>query len=301
MSQEKKDKGLHPRNPHNANYDFEALTQSQPDLKAFIKTNQFGTMTIDFADAKAVLMLNKALLSHFYDLKNWEIPKNYLTPPIPGRADYIHYMADLISNEGEIPTGDRVKVLDIGSGANCIYPIIGTSAYDWNFVATDIDQTAIDSINATIAANERLQGKIEARLQRNEANIFDSMIKADDTFTFTMCNPPFHKSRREATKGTHRKLKNLTKEKQKEATLNFNGQAHELWCKGGEIAFITTMIKQSSAYAQQVTWFSTLVSKKENLAVIKKVLKQVKAKKVEVIEMKQGNKVSRIVAWSFES
>lgn len=298
----KKGKGLHKRNPHNADYDFNALTQTQPELKAFVKTNQYGTQTIDFADAKAVLMLNKALLAHFYGVKNWEIPRNYLTPPIPGRADYIHYMADLLakSNDGEIPTGESVKVLDIGSGANCIYPIIGVAAYGWSFVASDIDEPAINAINATIGANENLKGKIEARLQRNPKNIFNSMMEVNEKFDFTMCNPPFHKSRREATKGTHRKLKNLTKEKQKEATLNFNGQAHELWCEGGEIAFITTMIKQSVDKADQVKWFSTLVSKKENLDVIKKVLKEVNTKKVKVIDMKQGNKVSRIVAWTFQ-
>lgn len=302
MSEIKKGKGLHKRNPHNENYDFDALIQSQPELEAFVKTNQYGTKTIDFADAKAVLMLNKALLSHFYGVKNWEIPKNYLTPPIPGRADYIHYMADVLaqSSDGEIPRGEAVKVLDIGSGANCIYPIIGVAAYGWNFVASDIDEPAIKSINDTVKANENLTGKIEARLQRNPNNIFDSMIKEDDRFDFAMCNPPFHKSRREATKGTHRKLKNLTKDKQKEATLNFNGQAHELWCAGGEIAFITTMIKQSAHYASQVRWFSTLVSKKENLTVIYKVLKQVKAETVKTIEMKQGNKVTRIVAWRFK-
>ena len=299
----KKGKGLHKRNPHNEDYDFDALVQSEPKLKDFIKTNQYGTTTIDFADAKAVLMLNKALLSHFYNVKHWNIPANYLTPPIPGRADYIHYMADLLakSNEGEIPTGESVKVLDIGAGANCIYPIIGAAAYGWNFVAADIDQTAINSINSTVINNESLEGKIEARLQRNPNNIFDSMMEVNEQFDFTMCNPPFHKSRREATKGTHRKHKNLTKEKQKEATLNFNGQAHELWCTGGEIAFITTMIKQSATKATQVKWFSTLVSKKENLAVIYKVLKQVDAKKVKTIEMKQGNKISRIVAWTFLS
>lgn len=297
----KKGKGLHKRNPHNADYDFDALVQSQPELKAFVKTNQYGTTTIDFADAKAVLMLNKALLSHFYDVKNWELPKNYLTPPIPGRADYIHYMADLLakSNEGEIPTGEAVKVLDIGTGANCIYPIIGASAYGWNFVATDIDRPAFNAIDATIKANASLTGKIESRFQINPNNIFDHMIEKDDHFDFTMCNPPFHNSRREATKGTHRKLRNLSKDKQQEATLNFNGQAHELWCTGGEINFITNMIKQSKAKATQVGWFSTLVSKKDNLPVIYKVLKQVEAKTVKTIDMKQGNKVTRIVAWSF--
>lgn len=288
-------KTLHPRNQHHENYDFDALVQTTPELKKFVKRNQYETQTIDFSDPLAVLALNKALLAHFYGVKNWEIPKNYLTPPIPGRADYLHYMADLID------TKENVTVLDIGTGANCIYPIIGATTYGWDFVGTDIDEEALKSVQKTAENNESLKGKITTRLQKNSEDIFQGVIFQDDKFTFSMCNPPFHKSRREATKGNHRKVKNLSKDKQKEALLNFGGQANELWCAGGEIAFITKMIKQSAKKSSQVLWFSTLVSKKENLKVIYQVIKQVKAKRVETITMEQGNKETRIVAWSFQS
>lgn len=295
------DKGLHPRNPHNAPYDFNALIKSEPELAPFVSKNKYGNLSVDFADAKAVLMLNRALLSSFYEIKNWKIPKEYLCPPIPGRADYIHYIADLLalSNEGKIPTGTKIKALDIGVGANCIYPIIGNSAYGWSFVGADVDPVSLRSAESLIQTNSSLTGHIECRTQANPDNIFIGVIHQDDTFDFTLCNPPFHKSEEEASTGTQRKVRNLSKKKRQTKTLNFGGQANELWYPGGEIAFITKMIKQSLKYSKNCLWFSTLVSKKENLSVIYRVLQQVGAKEVKTIEMKQGQKTTRIVAWSF--
>ena len=112
-----------------------------------------------------------------------------------------------------------------------------------------------------------------------------------------MCNPPFHASQAEAMAGTQRKWQNLGKS-QKD-TLNFGGQNAELWCEGGEKAFITKMIEQSVALSQQCFWFSSLVSKKTTLPVLYKALKKVKALDIQTIEMEQGQKISRIVAWTF--
>lgn len=133
---------LHSRNLHRSRYDFKLLIEKCPELKSFVFINEFGNQTIDFSNPQAVKILNKALLTTYYDIQNWDIPKNYLCPPIPGRVDYIHYIADLLaeSNNGNIPTGIEIEGLDIGTGANCIYPIIGNSVYDWSFVCTDIDE-----------------------------------------------------------------------------------------------------------------------------------------------------------------
>ncbi len=294
-------KTLHPRNPHNARYDFPALIKSHPSLESFVALNKYNDLSIDFANPQAVLALNKALLSHFYGIKNYEIPKDYLCPPIPGRADYIHYVADLLgqSNDGKIPTGAKVVALDVGMGSNCIYPIIGNSAYGWKFVGSDTDTISIQSSQALIQNNESLIGAIECRIQPNQKDIFNGIINKDDKFDLTICNPPFHKSKEEATLGSKRKIENLTKKEVITPTLNFGGQASELWCEGGEVAFIKQMIKQSVQYATNCMWFTTLVSKKENLEVINKLLKRERPFVVKTIEMKQGQKISRIIAWSF--
>lgn len=296
---------LHPRNIHRSRYDFELLISNCPELKAFISINKYGIETIDFSNPLAVKTLNKALLQTYYEIQNWDIPKNYLCPPIPGRADYIHYIADLLAetNHGQIPEGNSVMGLDIGTGANLIYPILGNSIYNWSFVATDIYKTSIENCSKIIEANPKLIDTISLQQQTESRFIFKNIIIPEDRFTFTMCNPPFHASAEEANKSTSRKVSNLNPKEKKNTNpvLNFGGQNAELWCNGGEIGFVTQMIYESVKYASQVLWFTTLVSKKENLSSIYKTLKKVNAVSVKTIEMSQGQKNSRIVAWSFLS
>jgi len=292
---------LHPRNKHRSKYDFPELVKTLPALHPFVIVNAYGGESIDFSDPVAVKMLNKALLKHFYGIDNWDIPANYLCPPIPGRADYVHYLADLLAqhNEGIVPKGKSVKGLDIGLGANCIYPIIGVQEYAWSFAGSDIDQRAIETAKAIVAANPLLRGSVSCRLQHNPKHIFKGIVKPGELFDFTMCNPPFHASAAEAQSGTKRKLQNLGKHKGKETVLNFGGQQAELWCEGGELAFISNMINDSRDIANQCLWFSSLVSKSSNLSFIYKALQNAGALQVKTIEMAQGQKISRFVAWSF--
>jgi 23S rRNA (adenine1618-N6)-methyltransferase len=292
---------LHPRNKHRSRYDFPELIKSLPDLYPFVAINAHGDESIDFSNPLAVKMLNKALLTHFYGISIWDIPANYLCPPIPGRADYIHYMADLLadSNGGIIPKGKHIKGLDIGVGANCIYPIIGHQEYGWSFVGSELDPIAIKSAKAIISVNPQLKDELSCRQQHNKQHIFKGIVKPGERFDFSMCNPPFHASAAEAQSGTRRKLQNLGKHKGKEQVLNFGGQGAELWCEGGEIAFIRRMIEESTAIADQCLWFSSLVSKSASLPFIYSALKTADVARVKTIEMAQGQKVSRFVAWTF--
>ena len=294
-------KTLHSRNFHNDRYDFKALIKTNPDLQEFVKPNKYGDLSIDFANPQAVISLNKALLAHFYGIKNYAIPNGYLCPPIPGRADYIHHIADLLAscNNGVIPKGKAVIGLDVGIGANGIYAIIGASVYDWNFIGSDIEIESIKSVENIVNSNEILKEKIECKLQTNPENIFTGIINADDFYDFTLCNPPFHKSLKDAMDGNKRKVQNLTKQKTTKSALNFGGKNNELWCKGGEIAFITNMIKESFEFKNNVLWFTTLVSKKENLPTIYKALEEINVKEIKTIDMSCGQKITRVVAWSF--
>lgn len=303
---------LHPRNPHRGRYDLALLCQSCPELRLFIKPNPKGDNTIDFSDEKAVLCLNRALLAHYYHVSHWQIPEGYLCPPIPGRADYIHYVADLLAQSvsfGAASTNSakKVNVLDVGTGANCIYPIIGSQSYGWEFVASDIDPVSVDSAKAIVNANTSLKGRVRVVLQENPDAIFKGVIKSNDRFALTLCNPPFHSSMAEAKAGSQRKWKNLNKRQSNKSSLkdrsdpklNFGGQKAELWCQGGEIAFLTRMAQESVEFGHQVEWFTSLVSKRENVSPIKAVLKQLGAKQIKVVEMSQGQKVSRLIAWCF--
>lgn len=292
---------LHPRNKHQGNYQFDTLIQINPELKNYIIKNFVGEDSIDFSNPKAVYLLNQTLLKQQYQLDYWEIPTNYLCPPIPGRADYIHHLADLLRNHnfGKIPTGEKIVGYDIGTGSNCIYPIIGSQEYDWNFIGSDIDAEALKNATEIIHKNERLKRKIELRKQNNSNFILRTIISNKDFIDFSMCNPPFHASAEEAKKGSIRKNKNLGTNQNEPTQLNFGGQQNELWCKGGELEFIKKYIAESKIFAKNCYWFTTLVSKQSNLKHIETALIQANVAKKLLIPMGQGNKSSRIVAWTF--
>jgi 23S rRNA (adenine1618-N6)-methyltransferase len=288
---------VHQRNRFRAGYDFPRLVGRSPALAAFVSPAPHGRPSIDFADPRAVTALNQALLLDAYDL-SWSLPRGALCPPIPGRSDYIHYLADLLAEgQNDIPRGRAVRILDIGSGANAIYPMIGASEYGWSFVATEIDQTAMRWARQIVRINRQIAPLIEHRLQPNPLAIFAGVTKAGEQFDASMCNPPFHASAKDAAAGSARKRKNLGLEHAE--PLNFGGAANELWCPGGEVGFIERMIAESAARPKLCRWFTTLVSTSEHLSTLRKSLKRVEASTIRTIDMAQGQKKSRILAWTF--
>lgn len=294
---------MHSRNPHADRYDFPQLIAASPALVPFVARNQYGDETIDFANPAAVKALNQALLKQFYGVALWDIPAGYLCPPIPGRADYLHHAADLLAalHGGTVPRGKQVHVLDIGIGANCVYPIIGTHDYGWRFVGSDIDLVALKSAKTLVAANPSLAGRIEVRQQTHASYIFDGIVKPREEFDLTVCNPPFHASEEEALAANQRKTRNLGQQKTPEPVLNFGGRNTELWYTGGEEAFVRNLVEQSVPLGPRVLWFSTLISKKETLPSIYHFLKKTGALEVKTIDMTHGQKATRVVVWTFQT
>lgn len=296
---------MHPRNENADGYDLAVLTATSAALTKHIKTTPAGTPSIDFANPAAVKALNRALLMHHYGVKGWDIPAGYLCPPIPGRADYIHALADLLADGNAIPTGPGVRGLDIGAGANLVYPLIGHAAYGWSFLGTDIDEAALANASAILAKNPEIATDVELRHQPVWDNIFTGLLRSGENFDFTMCNPPFHASPDEVLAVSQRKWNNLGKpgasKGSTQARLNFGGGGTELWCNGGERGFVKTMIEQSAQIPKRALWFTTLLSKADNLTPVQAVLKKARVADVRIIDMAQGQKQSRIVAWSFLS
>jgi 23S rRNA (adenine1618-N6)-methyltransferase len=294
---------LHPRNKNRERYDLVALINTTPELKNHITFNTHGTESVDFSNPGAVKLLNTALLKHYYGITHWIFPDENLCPPIPGRADYLHYLADLLAenNFGTIPTGDKITGLDIGMGASCIYPILGVTEYGWKFIGSDINPTSIASAQQIVNSNALLTGKIECRLQKNSKDIFQGILTKEDKIECTVCNPPFHASAEDAQQGSLRKIRNLSGKKVKTPELNFAGISNELIYEGGEYKFIQTMIRESEEFSKNCFWFSTLVSKQANLKRIYTLLENTEANQIKTIPMGTGNKSSRIVAWTFLS
>lgn len=289
---------MHPRSRFRDGYDFDRLVKKSPALADFVITSKAGTDSIDFADPEAVKALNQALLTDAYGLQ-WSVPRGALCPPIPGRSDYLHHLADLISEGRGTPLrGASVRVLDIGTGANCIYPMIGASEYGWSFVGSEIDKASMHWARQIVRINLAIAKRVECRWQPDPTKCFTNIVGTHEKFAASMCNPPFHASAAEAAEGSQRKRRNLGLAKSA-APLNFGGSSSELWCEGGEVGFIQRMIADSTRFTRNIQWFTTLVSKSEHLPVLKKALKSVDAADVRTIPMVQGQKASRMLAWTF--
>lgn len=306
----KASKGLHPRNIHRAGYDFSALARNHAPLAQYISANPNGNPTINFADARAVKALNTALLNYHYHISDWDIPNGALCPPVPGRVDYIHYIAELLGCEvstSNIKAKDinkKIALLDVGTGANGIYTLLASALYGWQCVGSDINSESLANVKSVLVNNPTLNAKIDLRLQADKNKCFEGVIQPDEFYDVSVCNPPFHASQEEAIKGSLRKLDNLARNRNEKhtatrPTLNFGGQQAELWCNGGEKLFLKKMIKESQAFAQQVGWFTSLVSKSDNVQPALKLIRKLGATEVREIKMMQGNKTTRVIAWSY--
>jgi 23S rRNA (adenine1618-N6)-methyltransferase len=288
---------VHPRNRHTSRYDFNLLVKLSPELESVAYLNPSGEPTIDFSDPGAVLVLNRALLRTYYGVSQWDLPPGYLCPPIPGRADYIHHAADLLAAGGGIPRGDAVRVLDVGVGANCVYPIIGRAEYGWRFTGSDTDRTALASAQRIVDSNPFLAGGVELRLQTASHAILAGIINGGESFELVMSNPPFHASLEDARAATREKWTKLGRPA--DSGSNFGGIESELWYPGGEETFARRMIEESASFRDQVRWFTVLISKASSLPAVEKALNKAGPVARREIGMAQGQKKSRIVAWTF--
>ena len=279
---------MHPKNPFIEDYNFDVLIEQSPSLTEFVFINEYGTKTIKFGDSKAVKALNTALLKYHYGVI-WDIPEKNLCPPIPGRLDYLLHIADLIPKS-------KPKILDIGTGANLIYPILATCHLNWTCTGTEVNRESLQNAHKIIKNNKILRN-IKLRYQKFKNCILTHIIEPADHFDVVICNPPFYKNQMEAQKKNQRKAYNLKLEEKE--TQNFGGLSNELWYKGGEEGFIKKMTLESSQFKEQVHWFTSLVSKKENIPSIKRALCKINPTQIKIIEMEQGNKKSRFIAWTF--
>ena len=316
---------------------MEKLCEAYPPLKSFIISPDSSAKatsnsskkapsrpTIKFADPNAVRALNTALLVADYDIaSNYAdiLPTDALIPPVPGRADYVHYVADLLCAEsGKIPEGPSVRGLDIGTGASVIYPLIATSAYGWSMIASEINHISVQSGGTIIQVNE-LENLIDLRRQESKKNIFDGIWEPNEEIDFIMCNPPFFPSLEAFQAENARKIKGLArggmnkKKSRKEAieakksefqssssSNNFGGTDSELWCKGGEVPFVRQMVDESKkkSYRRKFLWCTSLVSRATNADQIEKYLrKTAQPKDIRRISFGAGKKSASILAWTF--
>lgn len=281
---------MHPDNPYAKGYQFEALEQIVPELKAYRHVTPSGKFSLNFAHPEVVFLLNKALLKRDYDITHWDLPQGYLCPAVPGRLDYLLYLNDFMNKK------ETIQVFDLGFGSSCIYGILAERHFGWNVTGSDIDEITYDNALNIVHKNGLF---LNLRLQPNRTSYFKQVIKQDDYFDISICNPPFFESMEQAfTKGS-RKWKLVGKDRYNTKTLNFGGKKNELTAPEGEKGFIIGMMSESVQFKNQVGLFTTLISNQSTVEVAKNTLEQIGASEVHLIEMNQGQKKSRFIAWKF--
>jgi 23S rRNA (adenine1618-N6)-methyltransferase len=291
--------GFHPRNRFRSGYDFRRLALGNPSLRRFVRPNEHGDDSIDFADPAAVKALNAALLADAYGIHGWDLPPGALCPGVPGRSDQIHHVADLLAESagGNVPRGPSVRILDLCTGASCILPLVGSAEHEWSFVASDADAGSLRWARRNAQA---LGDRVDFRLQPSPLHCFRGIVREGERFHAVTCNPPFYESAAEAGAATRRKVRNL-QGATSAARRNFGGRAAELWCEGGELGFVQRMIRESAAMRDSFLWITTLVSRSKNLDPLQRALSAARAVEVRVIPLAHGQKKTRLLAWSFLS
>jgi 23S rRNA (adenine1618-N6)-methyltransferase len=281
-------KSIYSNNPP----DFVKLAEKYPTFKKHLKRLDDGRVTLDWKSNDALKELCRVLLLNDFGIKYWDTPDGYLVPTITSRSNYIHWIHDILEAEeaekaekAEEVNAQTVHGLDIGTGANCIYPILGSSIYNWKFKASDINEKAVD-VAKTIVKKNKLDNDITIVLQDNPDDIFYNVIQVGEKYDFTMCNPPYFSD-------------DEVKHNNPNTICEFNEK--EVYCKGGEYGFITRMIDESVSYRNDVKWFTTLVGRKINLEILYDMLKENNlVDRVIKTTFYQGKMIRWGLAWTFK-
>jgi 23S rRNA (adenine1618-N6)-methyltransferase len=275
---------MHPKNIFNEGYDFIALSEEATELKPLLIKNEYDRWTIDFSRKENVRLFNQVLIKKYMGIDYWEFPEANLCPTIPGRADYLYYLKD------ELGLGEK-RILDIGTGATLVYPLLGNALFNWKFVGSEISTKSIENVTKILSRNNIAKSDIEIRQQKVKRNFFKNIVHENEIFDACICNPPFFESERQAQSWNWKKWQN---DKTKSV-----GTLSELVVKGGEKQFITTMIKESMQFKDQIKLFTSLVSKQSSIPIIQKACAEHNIASLKFIEMKTGRKDSRIAVWKF--
>ncbi|KAK4445974.1 hypothetical protein QBC34DRAFT_450998 [Podospora aff. communis PSN243] len=245
---------------------------------------------LDFNDPLAMMQLTKTLLKVDFGLKI-ELPDDRLCPPVPNRHNYILWLKRLLDTSSYEPSGRKICGVDIGTGASCIYPLLGTAQRPWRFVATDIDPKSLDYARR----NVRLNG-LEDRIQVLERERASPLIPLSDlpveSVDFVMMNPPFYSSEDEMLSSAQRK--------ERPPHSACTGAPVEMVCEGGEVAYIGRMMDESLVLRDRVQWYTAMVGKASSIETLVERLRKNNIDNFAVTEFVQGNKTRRwALGWSF--
>ncbi|XP_077246559.1 methyltransferase isoform X2 [Tasmannia lanceolata] len=324
---------IHPRNRYAENPpDFRLLASLYPSFEPFVFYSRDGRPRIDWTDFNATRELTRILLHHHHSI-NWWIPDGQLCPTVPNRSNYIHWIEDLLSSD-VIPKidggGVRVRGFDIGTGANCIYPLLGASLLGWNFVGSDVTDVALEWAEKNVGNNPHLSELIEIRKAVDQSfsdgvtsdlgeivSVVPGIEEESDKDGSVVVEVDALSDGKKSYQGPP-VLIGVVRDGEKfdfcmcnppffesiaEAGLNpktsCGGTFEEMVCPGGEQAFITQIIEDSVKLKQSFRWYTTMVGRKANLKVLVPKLREVGVSIVKTTEFVQGQTSRWGLAWSF--
>ncbi|RAL61080.1 hypothetical protein DID88_010421 [Monilinia fructigena] len=279
-------------NIYKEDIDFITLGREDSDFGKLLNSNG----QLDFSDPKSVQQLTKSLLKRDFGLK-LILPDDRLCPPVPNRLNYILWLQDLVDTSSDTYTDSysldrQVHGLDIGTGASCIYPLLGcTQRPLWRFTGTDVDDRSISFARQNVQSNG-LQSRVQLIQTKPQGPLIPLDEISVDSLDFTLCNPPFYASAED--------LASSASLKQRPPFTACTGSDTEMVCEGGEVSFVSRMIDESLKLRDRVQWYTSMLGKFSSLSKIIEQLKENKVDNYAVTEFVQGSRTRRwAVAWSF--
>eukprot|EP00903_Cladosiphon_okamuranus_P020233 g18570.t1 len=215
----------------------------------------------------------------------------------PGAGDDMAVCDDGEATEAACgPKSRCCRGVDIGTGASCIYPLLGAKVAGWSFLATEIDGISAEWADKNVRSNA-LQDQISVRLvpsANDDDNddapgpLLTALREEDGKFDFSMTNPPFFESSEEAGQNP-------------DTATGEMATAGEVACPGGEVAFVRAIIRDSLRLRERVRWYTSMVGKKSNAKKLLRILREAGVKNTRTTEFFQGRTVRWGLAWSFTS
>jgi len=272
--------------------DFSILINIFQELKKYIKEkkekDEINEFTFDWSNNNLSLLMTKCILNYYFDIKYYSIPNNFLIPPVPSRLNYLNTINTLLTSYNALNNNNKqnnVIGIDIGTGANLIYPLLGYSLYKWIFICSEINNDAYENAK-TIITNNKLEENIKLIKQKYKNLIFVGIINKEEKYFFTMCNPPYYDYEEEIKK----------EDKNRDCQYNFD----EIYYKNGEIGFFDEYFEESICYKKNVFLFTILIGKKTNVQIIlDKISNDKNIKFYDMKRIQTGNNMRYIIYWSF--
>ncbi|KAM5149481.1 RNA N(6)-adenosine-methyltransferase METTL16 [Callospermophilus lateralis] len=285
-------KSMHERNRYkDIPPDFAYLASKYPDFKQHVQINLNGRVSVNFKDPEAVRALTCTLLKEDFGL-SIDIPLERLIPTVPLRLNYIHWVEDLIGHQDSDKSTLR-RGIDIGTGASCIYPLLGATLNGWYFLATEVDDMCFNYAKKNVEQNN-LSDLIKVVKVPQKTLLMDALKeKSEIIYDFCMCNPPFFANQLEA-KGVNSR----NPRRPPPSSVNTGGIT-EIMAEGGELEFVKRIIHDSLQLKKRLRWYSCMLGKKCSLAPLKEELRIQGVPKVTFTEFCQGRTMRWALAWSF--